>query len=175
MTDSLVIRQGTAKDTGDIESIYPLAFPDEELLPLVRDLLAAPDVMTSLVAAVDGDVVGHVIFTHCGIDGATSRASLLGPLAVTPSQHGLGIGSALVRAGLKLLEDANVPSVFVLGDPAYYGRFGFEAEPGIEAPYPLPAEWASAWQSIRLSDAAVPSQGRLSVPSQWRDPALWSD
>lgn len=175
MTDSLAIRQSTAGDVGGIEAVYPLAFPDEELLPLVRDLLAAPDVMTSLVAAVDGDVVGHVVFTHCGIAGATSRAALLGPLAVTPSRHGCGIGSALVRAGLKLLEDAKVQSVFVLGDPAYYGRFGFEADPDVKAPYPMPAEWASAWQSMRLSDSAGPVRGTLSVPAQWRDPALWSE
>lgn len=175
MTDSPVIRQSTGEDVGGIEAVYPLAFPDEELLPLVRDLLAAPDVMTSLVAEVDGDIAGHVIFTHCGVDGATSGASLLGPLAVTPSRHGRGIGSALVRAGLKLLEDANVPLVLVLGDPAYYGRFGFEAEANVNAPYPLPAEWASAWQSLRLSDPAESMQCVLTVPRQWQDPALWSD
>lgn len=175
MTDHVAIRPGTPEDSGGIEAIYPLAFPDEELLPLVRDLLAAPDVITSLVAEIDGDVVGHVIFSRCGIDGTTSGASLLGPLAVTPSRHGRGVGSTLVRAGLKLLENANVQSVFVLGDPAYYGRFGFEAERGVEAPYPMPSEWASAWQSIRLFDSVAPLEGKLTVPEQWRDPALWSD
>lgn len=175
MTDNLVVRQSTVEDLGSIEAIYPLAFPDEELLPLVRDLLAAPDAVMSLVAELDDNVVGHVIFTHCGIDGATSRASLLGPLAVTPSRHGRGVGSALVRAGLKLLEDAKVRSVFVLGDPAYYRRFGFEAEANVRAPYPMPAEWASAWQSLQLGDSAEPLRGVLTVPQQWQDPALWSE
>ena len=174
MTDALEIRESTAADLGRIASIYPLAFPDEALLPLVRDLLADPDARTSLVGEIDGEVVGHVIFTNCGLSDQATSASLLGPLAVTPTRHGRGIGSALVRAGLEKLKDDGMGAVFVLGDPTYYGRFGFEPGSPVEAPYPLPEEWHSAWQSQVLSGLPVPCSGKLIVPAQWQEPALWS-
>lgn len=142
---------------------------------MVRDLLANPDVALSLVAGVGRDIVGHIVFTLCDIDEDTSRAALLGPLAVTPSHHGQGIGSALIRAGLDKLRDDGVDVVMVLGDPAFYGRLGFKADARVRPPYPLPAEWASAWQSQALGDAPSTSVGKLRVPAPWRDPALWSD
>ncbi len=175
MTERLEIRRSTPADLGGIEAVYPLAFPDEDLLPVVRNLLAEPDIAMSLVGEIAGSVVGHVIFTDCGINENTSGVSLLAPLAVTPSRHGQGIGSALVRTGIETLGKRGLSRVFVLGDPGYYGRFGFEAEALVEPPYPMPTEWASAWQSLKLDDAAADTAGKLSVPPQWRDPALWSE
>ncbi|MDJ0918400.1 MAG: N-acetyltransferase [Woeseiaceae bacterium] len=179
MIENLAIRRSTPGDFAGIEAIYPLAFPDEDLLPVVRDLLADPDIALSLVGEMDGALVGHVIFTRCCVDGNTSCASLLAPLAVTPSHHGQGIGSALVRFGLKIMRDGAIDIVLVLGDPAFYGRLGFATESRIQAPYPLPVEWASAWQSQTLGDSLDDSPttpaGTLQVPAQWRDPALWSE
>lgn len=63
--------------------------------------------------------------------------------------------------------------MLVLGDPAYYGRFGFSQENNILPPYPLPAAWASAWQSKSLIDGAATVEGPLTVPEPWQDPALW--
>jgi putative acetyltransferase len=82
-----------------IELLYPDAFPDEDLLPLVRDLLPDTTVTTSIVGEIDSKIVGHVIFTKCGVVGEQTKAALLGPLVVTPARQGQGIGSALVRAG----------------------------------------------------------------------------
>jgi putative acetyltransferase len=175
MTEPLGIRLSTIDDHARIEAIYPLAFPEEALLPLVRDLLANPDVALSLVGEIGGDIVGHIVFTRCDIDGDTALAALLGPLAVTPSHHGRGVGSALIRAGLEKLRDDGVDVVMVLGDPAFYGRLGFEADARVEPPYPLPAEWSSAWQSRTLGDGPSTSAGKLQVPAPWHDPALWSD
>ena len=174
VTDGMIIRQSTLADLNAIETIYPLAFPDEELLPLVIDLLADPDVVLSLVGELEGDVVGHVLFTRCGIDEETAGAALLGPLAVTPSHHGLGIGSAMVRAGLEMLRHGGTNIVLVLGDPAFYGRLCFETDSQVRPPYALPAEWANAWQSQKLGDSSKTTRGRLAVPAQWRDPTLWS-
>jgi len=115
-----------------------------------------------------------VIFTRCGVDADAGSAALLGPLAVAPACQRRGIGSALVRAGLRRLEEKGVTRVCVLGDPAYYGRFGFRAESMIEPPFPLPDEWQSAWQSISLGETEEPCRGVLSVPAQWRNPALWA-
>ena len=160
-------------DTAAIESLYPKAFPDEDLLPLVRELLQDPTIAMSLVGAINAQVVGHVIFTNCGVTGSCIKAALLGPLAVAPTWQRQGIGSALVRAGLQRQKE-QVDLVFVLGDPAYYGRLGFTQEALIEPPFRLPVEWSEAWQSQYLVDTTLPCAGKLSVPPQWRQPSLWA-
>ena len=173
MSNEVEIRESLRSDIAAIESLYPEAFPDEDLLPVVRDLLHDPAIMTSLVGLVETAVVGHAIFTYCGIGESDVNAALLGPLAVAPKSQQRGIGSALVRAGLERMKGADVTVVCVLGDPAYYGRFGFVKDSLIEPPYPLPAEWSGAWQSLYLDDKNGQCAGILSVPPQWQQPALW--
>jgi putative acetyltransferase len=136
MLDELQIRESRPDDSVAIESLYPEAFPDEDLLPLVRDLLNDTVVATSLVGTIDARIVGHVVFTRCGVVGNNVNASLLGPLAVAPAWQRKGIGSAIVHAGLRWLEDSDVNLVLVLGDPAYYGRLGFLPESAVEPPFP---------------------------------------
>ena len=174
MSDELKIRQSAQADASAIESLYPEAFPDEDLLPIVRDLLQHPAIAVSLVGAINLGIVGHAIFTKCGIVGSSVKAALLGPLAVAPAWQRQGIGSAIVRAGLQRLKDADVDLVCVLGNPAYYGRLGFATETLVEPPFRLPAEWQVAWQSHYLDDATVLCSGKLTVPPQWQQPALWA-
>jgi len=174
MAKGLEIRDSSFADLAEIESLYPQAFPDEDLLPLVRELLADEVVTTSLVGVIDSRIVGHAIFTECRVNGESATASLLGPLAVTPVRHRQGIGSALVRAGLQQLKDNDVSVVCVLGDPAFYGRLGFLPATSIRPPYRLPAEYDGAWQSQELSDAGPATLGELSVPRQWQQPSLWN-
>jgi putative acetyltransferase len=174
MTEKLKIRDGVSADVGAIELLYPDAFPNEDLLPLVRDLLPDTMVTTSIVGEIDSKIVGHVIFTKCGVTGERTNAALLGPLAVTPARQGQGIGSALVRAGLWQLKDKDVRFVCVLGDPAFYGRLGFLPEASIRPPYRLPAEYDGAWQSHTLCDTGDAYSGELSVPEQWQQPYLWT-
>ncbi|MHA1189117.1 MAG: GNAT family N-acetyltransferase, partial [Alphaproteobacteria bacterium] len=64
--------------------------------------------------------------------------------------------------------------VYVLGDPAYYRRLGFESEDSVKPPYPLPEEWRGAWQSLGLGAGKPPLRGKLSVPQPWRQRALWA-
>lgn len=153
-----------------LERLYPAAFPQEDLLPLVRRLLAPEVGALSLAARAAGDLVGHAFFTPCGLNAAP--CALLGPLAVAPAHQRRGVGGALIREGLARLEAQGVAHVFVLGDPAYYGRFGF-APTAAEPPCPIPGEWRDAWRSLALGDAP-PAEGRLVVPPPWRDPALWA-
>ena len=174
MTENLEIRESVPGDLAGIESLYPEAFPDEDLLPLVRDLLWDAPVALSLVGIIDSRLVGHGILTKCRVVGSRTKAALLGPLAVAPAWQKQGIGRAIVRAGLKRLEDAGVSQVYVLGDPAYYGRLGFQPESCVTPPYPLPAEWAGAWQSKSLGGGATPRPGKLSLPRPWLRPALWA-
>lgn len=174
MTSSPEIRQSVPGDIDAILELYPQAFPDEDLLPVVTRLLEDASIRMSLVATIDNLLIGNVIFTTCSVDGNDVTVALLAPLAVAPHCQRQGIGTALVRDGMQRLRQAGVGVVCVLGDPAYYGRLGFVTEKDIETPYPLPAIWADAWQSQRLGD--VPTcAGQLLVPAPWQDVELWSD
>ena len=174
MIDRLDIRESLPGDLVAIETLYPEVFPEEDLLPLVRDLLRAAPRVLSLVGIAGASLAGHVVFTTCGTTAEPDKAALLGPLAVAPAWQRQGIGTAIVRAGLQRLEDAGAAQVYVLGDPAYYGRLGFGPEAGVAPPYPLPAEWRGAWQSMSLGGAGPPRRGQLSVPPPWRQARLWA-
>jgi len=169
----IAIRESCADDVGFLDRLYPAAFPDEKLLPLVHALLAGEPEPLSLLAFTGGKPAGHVLFTLCGITRTPARAALLGPLAVAPDRQRQSIGSALIRDGLERLAQAGVKYVCVLGDPAYYGRHGFEPEPAIAPPYPLPEDWRAAWQSLSLNSAPKPPTETLIVPVVWMQPALW--
>ena len=174
MTDAAItIRFTTPADTRALEALYAAAFPDEDLLPLVRSLLNEPSGVISLVAEEGAALAGHVAFTMCGIEGQDVRAALLGPLCATPDRQGRGIGTALVQAGLERLRADGVSAVLVLGDPAYYGRFGFAAGHAIAAPYDLSPEYAAGWQALSLDANKPLPQGRLRVPPLWQVPEFW--
>jgi len=174
MIGQIEIRESGPGDASSIDALYPDAFPDEDLLPLVRELLGEASSVLSLVAIIEETLVGHVAFTTCAITGTADSAALLGPLAVAASWQRQGVGSTLVGAGLRRLVDAGTDRVFVLGDPAYYGRFGFEADDAVAPPYPLPEEWRGAWQSLSLGGDSAPQEGKLLVPPPWRQEALWT-
>lgn len=166
-------RQSRPDDMDFIERLYPAAFPDEDLVPLVSALLTGEPEILSLLASVDGELAGHVLFTMCGIAGNPSRAALLAPLAVAPEWQRQGVGTALIREGLNRFEQAGVAQIYVLGDPAYYGQSGFKTETTIAPPYKLPDEWRDAWQSLSLGGATPPDRGELLLPEVWMQPALW--
>jgi putative acetyltransferase len=169
----LFIRQSVPADSAAIEALYPQAFPDEDLVPLVRSLLTDPVVAMSLVALIDSEIIGHGMFTVCGIEGTERKVVLLGPLAVTPNRQRQGVGSEIVDAGLECARVTGADLVCVLGDPGYYGRSGFTPDTRIEPPYALPPEWGGAWQSQSLTESGEPLAGQLVVPPQWQEPALW--
>lgn len=168
------IRESAAADIESLRIVYAEAFPEEELMPLVVALLEPGSPVVSLVASVDGAIVGHILMTLCGIEGRSERVALLGPLGVAPAWQKKGVGTALVAKGLRRVKASGAAQVHVLGDPAYYGRFGFRADAGVAAPYPLPEEWKTAWQSLSLRDGAPTLTGKLVVPEPWRQPALWA-
>ena len=168
------IRSSLSSDTEAIEELYPVAFPKEDLLPLLRELLSEQDNVLSLVAIGDGKLVGHIVFTMCRIAGHPEKVGLLGPIAVAPHLQRRGIGSALIQEGINRLKSEGATQVNVLGDPAYYGRFGFEPDRHVKPPYELPQEWQTAWQFINLDGLTPHVGGRLSVPEPWRQPTLWA-
>ncbi|WP_421851862.1 GNAT family N-acetyltransferase [Oricola sp.] len=172
MNATFKIRDSQAGDIEALDRLYPDAFPEEDLVPLVHALLAGDQPVLSLVATSGGEVVGHVVFTRCAVPECGGRAALLGPLAVAPARQKAGIGSALIRAGHEKLAAEDVTQVLVLGDPAYYSRHGFAPERAVAPPYPLPDEWDGAWQSLALGGGPA-LEGTLDVPASWRHPEYW--
>jgi putative acetyltransferase len=187
-SSAFTIRVATAEDLAALEDLYPQAFPDEDLLPLIRDLVnLGPPKVLSLVAvdtAATRQILGHVMFTLCTVaDDDSTVISLLGPLAVHHTRQKQGIGSALVKNGMQRLtnNEMNVSVVLVLGSPQYYGRFGFRRENDVSPPCPLPEKWSSAWQSLYLAnEESRPNSpqkrvaGKLVVPPAWQAKELWS-
>lgn len=175
MQVEIEIRESLPTDKDALVRLYPAAFPDEDLLPVLHALLEEEDGVLSLVATADGIVVGHVAFTICTVAESPPTVGLLAPLAVSPKYQRQGVGSALVGEGFDRMRGRGIPQVYVLGDPAYYGRFGFRQERNVKPPYDVPVEWEPAWQSVGLTDRQTALTGRLCVPEPWRQPGLWTE
>jgi len=167
------IRPSTPEEAEAIIGIYPAIFPEEDLQPLVRALLDEGKDVLSLVAVAGDEIIGHVALTLCAVEGSADQVGLLGPLGVLSDRQGQGIGRALVQAGFDAMKERGIAKVCVLGDPGFYGRYGFEAEKDIKPPFDLPAEWDGAWQSVMLDDKAPPVTGTLTPPKPWQNKALW--
>lgn len=106
---------------------------------IVEGLRRAQALAVSLVTEDRGRVVGHVALSPVEVgDGATGWFGL-GPLAVEPARQGRGIGRALVEAGLAALCARGAAGCVLLGEPAYYGRFGFTQLPALTLPGVPPA------------------------------------
>jgi putative acetyltransferase len=173
--EQLTVRLEQPADRPLVEAIYPQAFPDEDLVPLLRDLWRDPGSILPLVALTGNELVAHAMFTRCTINN-TAGVALLGPIAVQPDWQGRGLGSALIRDGFQRLAQERVTLVCVLGDPGYYGRFGFAASNAVKPPYTardLPEEWQGAWQTLALKESGERIEGRLQVPAAWDHESLW--
>ena len=153
---SIAIRPESPDDGDAIRHLVAAAFGRDGEAELVERIRASPEYVPemALVAEVGGEVVGHVMVSHAVIrnDGGDRRISMLSPLAVHPEHQRSGIGSALVRASLSVADSLGEPLVVLEGDPAYYGRLGFEQSTGYGIEIRLP-DWAppEAAQVVRLS------------------------
>ena len=174
MLDQTTFRPTTTPDRPGILSLYPQAFPEEDLTPLVAALLPDTEHVFSLGGYQGDGLVAHVLFSICDTVPGGPKGALLGPLAVAPAHQRQGLGSEIVRAGFATLEARQIGQVFVLGDPGYYSRLGFQPERDIKTPCPIPDEWAGAWQSLCLSGHAPLPAGTLRLPEPWMEPALWA-
>ena len=176
LSSPITLRASRCDDEAAIAGFYPLAFPDEDLVPLLNELWQQPDSILSLVATSEDVAVGHAMFSYCTIAGDTASIALLGPVAVHPDHQSSGLGSQLITEGLNTLRNRNTAVVCVLGDPSYYSRFGFQPTPTLVPPYSPetpPAEWEGAWQSLALNSAGEHLGGRLRVPGPWDHEELW--
>jgi putative acetyltransferase len=143
------IRAATPRDRDAIRLVEEGAFGQNAEAGLVDALIADGDAIVELVAEEDGQVVGHILFSRLFVQkgGKEFPAVALAPLAVDQSFHGSGIGGALIREAHIRLKAAGERLAIVLGDPAYYGRFGYSHEraAGFESAYQGDALQALAW------------------------------
>jgi putative acetyltransferase len=163
----MILRKATADGLPALLALYTLAFPDEDLRPLLYRLFATPGVV-SLVAVSGETLLAHLAMTPCKPAGVL----LLGPVAVAPGHQRQGLGRRIILAGCARMAARGAVQMQVLGDPAFYGRLGFQPDRALAPPYTLPPEWAEAWQMLRLIDAPALT-GTMQVPPAWDDPALW--
>lgn len=98
---------------------------------IVNALRNANALSLSLVAEVGDKIIGHVAVSPVSISDGSDRWFGLGPISVAPEHQGKGVGSALIKQALAELKNLGAPGCVVLGDPNYYGRFGFKAEPSL--------------------------------------------
>lgn len=159
----MLIRREVARDVAAIRAVTTAAFAHSDRpaeIPaetrLVDDLRADPAWLPalSLVATDPGDtVVGHVLATRAHVGPAPVLG--LGPLSVHPDHQRHGVGSALMHAVLSAADALDEPLVALLGDPAYYGRFGFRPSTAYGIAPPL-AEWQPHFR-VRPLTAYLPA------------------
>jgi putative acetyltransferase len=150
----VLIRRELTSDADAVAAVTTAAFrrPDNPE-PVETRLLAELRVSDAWIpelsfVAVDDDVVGHVVCTRAHV--GSHPALGLGPISVSPERQGQGIGSALMHAVLGAADALDEPLVVLLGDPAYYARFGFA--PGARHGITPPVEaWSSYFQARTLT------------------------
>jgi putative acetyltransferase len=136
---NLRIRDETTLDVPAITALTEAAFLNaphtahtEHLI--VNALRRAGQLTLSLVAEQAGAVVGHVALSPVTVSDGTPGWYGLGPISVLPALQGQGIGSALMHAALDGLRARGAAGCVLVGDPAYYARFGFKPLPGLVYP-----------------------------------------
>lgn len=137
------IRFEQASDRDQIFQVNLEAFETATEANLVNALRNADVELISLVAEVNDDIVGHILFSPVTLtELKTIKIAGLAPMAVLPAWQNMGIGTQLVNAGLKACIDADYDVIVVLGHPNYYPRFGFtpSINYGISTEYDVPAE-----------------------------------
>jgi putative acetyltransferase len=133
----MIIRDEGPADIFAIRKVVEAAFSQAIEADLVDQLRSDGDSVISLVAVDHDEVVGHVLFSRMT---APFRALGLAPVSVLPDRQRSGIGSRLIRAGLERAKEDRWQAVFVLGEPEYYRRFGFNPAlaSGFASPYAGP-------------------------------------
>ncbi len=132
MSTGIIIRKEVQSDTQVISDVTRAAFETLAISNhteqfIIEALREANALVLSLVAEVDGRVVGHIAFSPVTISDGSPDWFGLGPLSVLPELQRQGIGEALVFAGLSALRALGAKGCVLVGDPGYYQRFGFRS------------------------------------------------
>jgi putative acetyltransferase len=137
MSVKLLVRKETDADVTAINEVTIAAFKSVEISGhteqfIIKALRAAKALTLSLVAEVDGQLVGHIAFSPVKISDGTQAWYGLGPISVLPEFQRQGIGKALMQQGLSQLRGLHAAGCCLVGHPAYYRKFGFNNAPHLE-------------------------------------------
>ena len=170
----LKIRQESKSDFKEVYKINKLAFEEEseaKLVELLRNSNAfVPEL--SLVAIIDNNIIGHILFTKIKIVDSNQNefeSLALAPMAVSPKYQKKGIGGKLINKGLDIATKLNFKSVIVLGHEYYYPKFGFvpTTKWEIKAPYEVPV---NAFMGIELvKDGLKNISGIVQYPKEFEE------
>ena len=132
----ILLRDETKDDAAVITAVTAAAFETLEISShteqfIVEALRSAKALTVSLVAEVDGRVVGHIAFSPVAMSDGTQNWYGLGPVSVLPEFQRMGIGKALIWEGLSRLKDLDAKGCCLVGHPQYYPKFGFENVTGL--------------------------------------------
>lgn len=161
----IALRAAHSGDKAAIGALHRAAFSASDHgyggeAELVERLDGDGDLVFSHVAEAGGAIVGHIALSPMVVqaDGEPVRALGLGPVGVLPGEQGKGIGGALIEAAHDWAKAEGWQMIFLLGDPAYYGRFGYSAQ----AAAPFASPYAGPyWQALVLDDAlSLPKTGK---------------
>jgi putative acetyltransferase len=163
-----MIRPEKRADATRVAEVIRLAFGRDDEARLVSLLREGHYARVSLVADEDGAIVGHIMFSELAIvtEPETVWALSLAPLAVLPAYQGRGLGSALVQEGLRRCKGAGHTIVVVLGDPAFYGRLGFQAKLAARLRSPFAGPHLMAIELVAGALAEI--DGELRYPPPFR-------
>jgi putative acetyltransferase len=128
---NVLIRDERRTEIADISAVTIAAFETLEISDhteqyIVEALRRANALAVSIVAEIDGAVVGHIAFSPVTLSDGTAGWYGLGPVSVHPDFQRKGIGKALIRAGLLRLQQLGANGCCLVGHPEYYGQFGFK-------------------------------------------------
>ncbi len=158
----MLIRAERKDDIDRIRMINSAAFETADEARMVDKIRDCGIPYISLVAEMEGNLVGHILFTPVIPEDKYTKAPIAGlaPMAVIPEYQNRGIGSKLVREGLEICRNAGYEAVVVLGHPTYYPRFGFipAARFGIISEYDVPDE---VFMALELKAGALKSSPGL--------------
>ena len=154
---NIKIRKEVNSDVADIQALTTAAFLNAPHTShteqfIVNALRNSGNLTVSLVAEADGKIVGHVAVSPVSISDGSQGWYGLGPISVAPEHQGIGIGSQIMRHALATLREFGASGCVLVGEPKYYSRFGFQAEPSLVLP-DVPPEY---FQAISF-DARIPS------------------
>lgn len=159
------IRIMTQADKPAVQDLTTRAFAQSDEAEIITKLEKDGAVLLQLVAEMDGQIVGHILFYTLGVFGKLGAAGL-GPMSVDPWVQKEGIGKALVTEGLTMMRDNGVPIVFVLGHDWFYPKLGFSVEATADFSTPLKGPH---FMAVRLR-SGPPMSGRLIFPDAFGVP-----
>ena len=154
----MTVRPERPSDLAAMHAVHAASFPTTAEARVVDALRTAHHLVVSLVAVEHDEVVGHVAFSPVRVAGTTAGVGL-GPVAVLPAHRRRGVAERLIREGLAQCEAKGARFAVVLGEPAYYRRFGFAParQWGLQDEY----GGGDAFQALEFRSGAIPRDAGL--------------